>query len=329
MAAEASSDEVGYCEAGTDDSFDSDDLMDNVRLVHSEKDRTARAARRQTGATTAAKAKGKEKRAAGAIEVKPDLFDPLIRATDAAEAAPSEQSAAMSTSMPSTSSSSALPSSVSSSSPSSFAVEVVDRATLQCALCGGGDSAEAPLPGPGLGPHPLRLGPDPARPTARRAWLHDDCAALSPEVFHDGDQWCALEKCVRRGELLKCSACGSPGATLGCLVAACRYNYHVPCAVATTGWACRDKRTGEAVPFYCAKHRPKFPTRPSGKGGANGKGKGRAAPQLGWPLGEPLDRDWLLGHEPLRGIGKSLFIIVLCCFFHASLLFFGGVKLDC
>ncbi|XP_068664779.1 uncharacterized protein [Aristolochia californica] len=78
--------------------------------------------------------------------------------------------------------------------------------------------------GPLLGPIHDRFG-------IAGVWVHQHCAVWSPEVYFAG---LGCLKNVRaalcRGRALKCSRCGSPGATIGCRVDRCPKTYHLPCA---------------------------------------------------------------------------------------------------
>jgi len=67
-------------------------------------------------------------------------------------------------------------------------------------------------------------------------WIHDGCAAASAEVRVVDDVWFDVEAAARRGRLLKCAACGKPGATLGCIEATCRKSFHPRCACDRERW---------------------------------------------------------------------------------------------
>jgi len=297
----------GYREMDTDESLsaDSDNLMENVRLLHSERDRAERLRRRgEKMAELCAKqprgAKGKCLKKPDRTDepsTKPDVFYTAIRVT-----APdlNDFSSQEDPSAPSSSSSSAFSSLVSSSTPVKKS-DFVDRAVLVCALCGRGhgDATAGPLPGRDMGAHPLILG-------TKRVWVHDMCASWSPESFWDDGKWFNVAKAVRRGESLKCSLCSLTGATLGCMVSSCRFNYHVPCAAEGTRWKPEDVNpvTGEALSFFCDKHRPKTSAK---KGKVIRQGRARrntgAAADGMWPTEVPIDRNWLLGDRPQTGIG--------------------------
>jgi hypothetical protein len=108
-------------------------------------------------------------------------------------------------------------------------VTEVDRREIKCLLCGERHSDDFPLPGPLLGPHPLRI-------RGKHGWVHDECARWSPQVFENGDGgWCNIAKEVARGRQLKCACCKRIGASIGCNRFTCQQSYHYKCAVAT-GW---------------------------------------------------------------------------------------------
>ena len=64
------------------------------------------------------------------------------------------------------------------------------------------------------------------------AWVHDQCARWSPDVYDPtGDGVLeGIAVAVRRGRMLKCITCKQKGATLGCLKKTCKFSYHLPCA---------------------------------------------------------------------------------------------------
>ncbi|GAB4823708.1 hypothetical protein N2152v2_010754 [Parachlorella kessleri] len=65
------------------------------------------------------------------------------------------------------------------------------------------------------------------------AWVHEQCAAWSPEVAENilgSGQLDSLKDAVRRGRMIRCRVCGEKGATLGCHKATCRSSYHLHCA---------------------------------------------------------------------------------------------------
>ncbi|OAE19883.1 hypothetical protein AXG93_1130s1360 [Marchantia polymorpha subsp. ruderalis] len=75
------------------------------------------------------------------------------------------------------------------------------------------------------------LGPLSERVGVAGAWVHEECAVWSPEVYFAGvGRLKNVKAAIRRGRLLKCSHCGQPGATIGCRVDRCPQNYHLPCA---------------------------------------------------------------------------------------------------
>ncbi|TDH64959.1 uncharacterized protein CCR75_002121 [Bremia lactucae] len=66
--------------------------------------------------------------------------------------------------------------------------------------------------------------------------VHLNCAVHSPEVYVKADGLIMnLPKAIKRGRQLKCTSCHQFGATVGCIVAKCRRNYHLRCAVESGG----------------------------------------------------------------------------------------------
>ena len=43
-------------------------------------------------------------------------------------------------------------------------------------------------------------------------WLHEYCAAYSPEVFYENGEWYHVNDAVRRGLKINCAYCGQRGA---------------------------------------------------------------------------------------------------------------------
>jgi len=73
-------------------------------------------------------------------------------------------------------------------------------------------------------------------------------------VFVDEEgQFFNIAKEWKRGKLLPCfdPGCGQKGATIGCMVDACKNNYHFACAE-RTGWDFQDMHF---TSFYCKEHR--------------------------------------------------------------------------
>jgi WD40 repeat protein len=173
---------------------------------------------------------------------------------------------------------------------SSQEIENVDRSTLRCAFCGFGDSEGSPLPGPGLGPHPLIAG-------KKRMWVHDDCAEQSPLTCVDAlGNWCNVVKEVRRGAQLLCTGCRASGATIGCFIASCSHNYHFPCAV-ETGWEFTRSSTPFNVPvaFHCRKHRRGLNSTSAGSLVREAEANARSSLLLAQlPHESSADRSWLM-----------------------------------
>ncbi|CAN0324272.1 unnamed protein product, partial [Laminaria digitata] len=74
------------------------------------------------------------------------------------------------------------------------------------------------------------LDPQTRSKTPRHVWVHENCAAYSPEVSEQNGKWANVVKATRRGNRLLCFACDEKGATVGCFNGRCRHVYHVPCA---------------------------------------------------------------------------------------------------
>ncbi|KAG7392511.1 hypothetical protein PHYPSEUDO_000199 [Phytophthora pseudosyringae] len=90
-------------------------------------------------------------------------------------------------------------------------------------------------------------------------YVHLNCAVHSPEVFVKADGLIMnLPKAIKRGRQLKCTSCHKFGATVGCVVAKCRRNYHLRCAVESGG-----EIDGTTYALYCKPHAAarKEPTR--------------------------------------------------------------------
>ncbi|KAL3673517.1 hypothetical protein V7S43_001225 [Phytophthora oleae] len=90
-------------------------------------------------------------------------------------------------------------------------------------------------------------------------YVHLNCAVHSPEVYVKADGLIMnLPKAIKRGRQLKCTSCHKLGATVGCVVAKCRRNYHLRCAVESGG-----EIDGTTYALYCKPHAAarKEPTR--------------------------------------------------------------------
>ncbi|GMF33844.1 unnamed protein product [Phytophthora fragariaefolia] len=90
-------------------------------------------------------------------------------------------------------------------------------------------------------------------------YVHLNCAVHSPEVYVKADGLIMnLPKAIKRGRQLKCTGCHQLGATVGCVVAKCRRNYHLRCAVESGG-----EIDGTTYALYCKPHAAarKEPTR--------------------------------------------------------------------
>mmetsp|Transcript_4661 Transcript_4661/g.5271 ORF Transcript_4661/g.5271 Transcript_4661/m.5271 type:complete len:2005 (+) Transcript_4661:174-6188(+) len=82
-------------------------------------------------------------------------------------------------------------------------------------------------------------------------WVHSACALWSSETWEapSGGLVHALEKARSRGAQLRCSGCGRPGATVGCVKQSCSCNFHFPCAFACGAVFTSSKQV------YCAIHK--------------------------------------------------------------------------
>eukprot|EP00039_Didymoeca_costata_P024054 m.9099 g.9099 ORF g.9099 m.9099 type:complete len:1308 (-) comp4008_c0_seq1:192-4115(-) len=81
-------------------------------------------------------------------------------------------------------------------------------------------------------------------------WIHVNCALWSAEVYEDvAGAFMSFGSAYRRARHLKCTLCHQMGATVGCVDARCRVNYHFPCAVKDGGNFLHDKS------FRCRKHK--------------------------------------------------------------------------
>ena len=82
-------------------------------------------------------------------------------------------------------------------------------------------------------------------------WVHENCAAYSPEVFQDEEgRWCNVLEAIKRSRSTRCAACKKSGATIGCIFGKCKDSYHLGCAHAT-GWTFAS---GTST-LICPKHR--------------------------------------------------------------------------
>ncbi|XP_028264284.1 transcription factor 20 [Parambassis ranga] len=62
-------------------------------------------------------------------------------------------------------------------------------------------------------------------------WLHEDCGIWSAGVFLVKGKVYGLEEAVKVAQETMCSACHSPGATLGCFFKGCPNKYHYRCSL--------------------------------------------------------------------------------------------------
>ncbi|KAL4439949.1 hypothetical protein ABPG75_002950 [Micractinium tetrahymenae] len=164
----------------------------------------------------------------------------------------------------------------------------------KCALCHGTDTDDIPEASRGLGGRSqsglgqmilVRVS------AVAHAWVHDQCARWSPEVFDpEGDNRLeGMREAVRRGRMLRCKYCGDKGATLGCFKRTCRASYHLACSrkyncllqVEPYLVACPEHVGDLPVPYSAAlAKRPPGPQpgqarAASAPGGGGGRGRGR------------------------------------------------------
>ena len=70
---------------------------------------------------------------------------------------------------------------------------------------------------------------------AKQHYAHENCIWWCPDVWQDKDlKWQNVGKALSRCHRLKCAVCGEGDAPLGCKRAACRKNWHYPCAMEPT-----------------------------------------------------------------------------------------------
>lgn len=63
-------------------------------------------------------------------------------------------------------------------------------------------------------------------------WAHVECLAWCPDLYQSEDLvWQNVGKALNRCHRLKCAVCGEGDAPLGCRRAACKKNWHYPCAM--------------------------------------------------------------------------------------------------
>ncbi|CAI5712273.1 unnamed protein product [Hyaloperonospora brassicae] len=90
-------------------------------------------------------------------------------------------------------------------------------------------------------------------------YVHLNCAMHSPEVYVKADGLIMnLPKAIKRGRQLKCTGCHRFGATVGCIVAKCRHNYHLRCAVESGGEIDSSTTEGAALTLMCSSCSTKF-----------------------------------------------------------------------
>ena len=95
-----------------------------------------------------------------------------------------------------------------------------------CAFCHEGEDSDDPDDDPLV---PIETG------RAKQHYAHENCIWWCPDVWQDKDlKWQNVGKALSRCHRLKCAVCGEGDAPLGCKRAACRKNWHYPCAMEPT-----------------------------------------------------------------------------------------------
>ena len=104
-------------------------------------------------------------------------------------------------------------------------------------------------------------------------WAHVNCALWSSEVHEDNGVMQSVHTARSRSRLMKCSHCGTNGASVGCHAKHCRCNYHFACALDA---GCVFMPTKEV---FCAEHKYKAHACTDASGDAKARGrKGAASP---------------------------------------------------
>jgi len=98
------------------------------------------------------------------------------------------------------------------------------RPSNRCGLCPQITRTGGILPSPLMGPYRLPS-------TTRLIFIHEICALWAPEVYCDknGGTMRNVLQAYRRGLHMRCSSCGSLGATVGCNVSSCSKVFHFFC----------------------------------------------------------------------------------------------------
>ena len=98
-----------------------------------------------------------------------------------------------------------------------------ELAEVLCAFCHEGEDSDDPDEDPLI---PIETG------RAKQHYAHENCIWWCPDVWQDKDlKWQNVGKALSRCHRLKCAVCGEGDAPLGCKRAACRKNWHYPCAM--------------------------------------------------------------------------------------------------
>ena len=138
--------------------------------------------------------------------------------------------------------------------------------------------------------------------TITNAWVHDQCARWSPDVYDPTGEGLleGIPAAVRRGRMLRCKVCNEKGATLGCLKKTCKSSYHLRCArlhgcllnIEPYAVACPEHvdQLPDGLSQILGFKRGQKMTPPSGSGGGGG--------------GDALERG-RSGSVPFSGIGRG------------------------
>jgi len=118
------------------------------------------------------------------------------------------------------------------------------RPNTRCGLCPQITRTGGILPSPLMGPYRLPS-------TTRLIFIHEICALWAPEVYCDenGGTLRNVLQAYRRGRHMRCSSCGSLGATVGCQVSSCSKVFHFLCL---QRGRCTFVQTSYAA--WCSRH---------------------------------------------------------------------------
>jgi len=98
------------------------------------------------------------------------------------------------------------------------------RREPRCGLCPPTTRTGGILPSPLMGPYNMATGSN------RRTFVHQICALWAPEVYtEEQGSLRNVMQAYRRGRHMRCTSCGSLGATVGCQVNSCQRVFHFLC----------------------------------------------------------------------------------------------------